>query len=131
MADDPRYGEEVRRRMASLPGAGDLPDGPDVVRTRAGDREQGAELVLALRVEAGRVAQLAFRAYGCPHFLAAASWLTERLRGADRDGFEHWDWSEAAAALEVPPAKYARLLLLQDAVRELSRNWPGAGGSTV
>lgn len=122
---DPRYGPEVRRRFDSLPGAGDLPAARNVVTTRAGDRELGAEVVLGLRVESGHAAEVRFRAFGCPHLIAAASWITDRLRGAARDDFANWDWREAAEALEVPPAKFGRLLTLQDAVRDLARNWPG------
>ena len=129
--DDPRYGSEVRLRMATLPGAGSLPAGRDVVTGCAGDREQGAEVRLQLRVADGRVADARFQAFGCPHFLAAASWLTDRLRGAGPAQLEAWDWREAAAALEVPAAKYGRLLTLQDAVRAAARNWPGANRSTV
>jgi NifU-like protein involved in Fe-S cluster formation len=130
-ADDPRYGSEVRRRMASLAGAGSLAPGPDVIAGRAGDREQGAEVELQLRIAGGRVAEVRFRAFGCPHVLAAASWLTERLTGASRDGLRRWDWREAAAALEVPPAKFGRLLTVQDAVRDAAGNWPGGAASTV
>ena len=129
--EDPRYGAEVRRRMATLAGVGDLPPGPDVVTARAGDREQGAEVVLQARIAHDRVAELRYRAFGCPQLLAAASWLTDRLRGLDREALLAWDWREAATALEVPPAKFGRLLVLQDAVRILGRNWPGAGQSTV
>jgi NifU-like protein involved in Fe-S cluster formation len=129
--DDPRYGPEVRRRMAELGGTGGLAPASDVARARAGDREQGAEVVLQVRVTAGRAVELRFRAFGCPHFIAAASWLTDRLRGASRAEFAGWDWHEAALALEVPPAKYGRLLLLQDAVRSLAGNWPDEAGSTV
>lgn len=129
--DDPRYGDEVRRRMTSLAGAGSLDPAPDVAIGRAGDREQGAEVVLYCRFAADRVAEARFRAFGCPHFLAAASWLTDRLRGADRGQLEAWDWREAAEALEVPAAKFGRLLTLQDAVRGVARNWSGKPGSTV
>ena len=131
MSDDPRYGTEVRRRMRSLAGAGDLPAGPGVVCAVAGDAEQGARVRFEFRVEGGRVLEARFRAFGCPHFVASASWLTDRLRGAGRADLEVWDWREAAAALEVPPAKFGRLLTLQDAVREAARNWPGATQSTV
>ena len=117
--------------MAGLVGAGDLAPGAGVVEGRAGDREQGVELRLQARVEAGCAAELRFRAFGCPHFIAAASWLTDRLRGAARADFEAWDWHEAVTALEVPPAKFGRLLVLQDAVRALAGNWPGEEGSTV
>jgi NifU-like protein involved in Fe-S cluster formation len=129
--EDPRYGLEVRRRMADLVGAGGWPAAIDVVTAKAGDREQGAEVQLSLRVAAGRAAELRFRAFGCPHFLATASWLTDRLRGARRSDLAGWDWREAADALVVPPAKFGRLLILQDAVHELARNWPGETGSTV
>ena len=37
----------------------------------------------------------------------------------------------AVTTLEVPPAKFGRLLTLQDAVRALASNWPGALRSTV
>jgi NifU-like protein involved in Fe-S cluster formation len=128
---DPRYGAEVRARMASLAGAGGFAPSPQVARGRAGDREQGAEVVLAGRVVAGRVEELRFQAFGCPHLVAAASWLTDRLRGAGREDLLRWDWREAADALAVPPAKYGLLLTLQDAVRAVAGNWPGATASTV
>jgi NifU-like protein involved in Fe-S cluster formation len=130
-ADDPRYGDEVRRRMASLAGAGRLDPAPDVAIGRAGDREQGAEVVLYCRLAGGRVTGAWFQAFGCPHLLAAASWLTERLRGAGRGELEAWDWREVAAVLDVPPAKFGRLLTLQDAVRAVARNWSGKPESTV
>lgn len=130
-AVDPRYSEEVRRRMEGLAGAGTLAHGPDVIVGRAGDPEQGAEVVLQLRVAGGRVLEARFRAFGCPHLLASASWLTERLVGVSRDDLLHWDWREAAAAVAVPPAKFGRLLTLQDAVRAVAANWPGSGAGTV
>ena len=73
----------------------------------------------------------AFTAFGCPHLLAAASWLTEQAPGWTRDQLVAWDWQEVARVLEVPPAKFGRLLTLQDAVRDAVRNWPGTPGSTV
>jgi NifU-like protein involved in Fe-S cluster formation len=129
--EDPRYGPEVRRRMASLVGAGSLEPAPDVATGRAGDREQGAEIVLSCRISGQQVTEARFRAFGCPHFLAAASWLTDRLHGARRDQLADWDWREAAEALEVPAAKFGRLLTLQDAVHDVARNWPGRATSTV
>ena len=117
--------------MRTLVGAGDLSAGPGVVCGVAGDAEQGARVRFEFRVEGGRVLEARFRAFGCPHFIACASWLTDRLRGAGRADLEAWDWREAAEALEVPPAKFGRLLTLQDAVREAARNWPGSAESTV
>jgi NifU-like protein involved in Fe-S cluster formation len=117
--------------MRSLAGAGRLPDGAGIVRAAAGDVEQGARVEFDFDVVEGRIREARFRAFGCPHFVAAASWLTDRLRGAGREDLEAWDWREAAEALAVPPAKFGRLLTLQDAAREAARNWPCPAGSTV
>lgn len=130
-AVDARYNDEVLRRFRGLPGSGDLPGTAGIVEGCAGDREQGAEVRLQLRLEQGRVAEARFRAFGCPHFLAGASWLTDRLSGTTRADLEAWDWQEAADALQVPAAKFARFVTLQDAVRDAARNWPGITGSTV
>jgi len=128
---DPRYSDEVLRRLREASGAGDLPDGPGIARGRAGDREQGAEVAFEFAVRDGRIGEARFRAYGCPHFLAGASWLTERLHGCGRDDLLAWDWREVADALTVPPAKFGRLLTLQDAIRDAAGNWPGRTRSRV
>jgi cysteine desulfurase len=131
MADDARYNAEVRRRLHALPHWGDLPDQRTVARGRAGDREQGAAVEFAYRIEQGRVVETRFQAFGCPHLLAAASWAAETACGLDRDQLARWEWQEVARALEVPTAKFGRLLTLQDAIRAVVRNWPGATESTV
>ena len=119
------------RRLDALPGAGVLGSNAPVLTGRAGEREQGCEVALEFEVRDGRIAAAGFTAFGCPHLLAAASWLTERVRGWSREQLADWDWQEAARALEVPPAKSGRLLTLQDAVRDAVRNWPETNRSTV
>jgi cysteine desulfurase len=131
VGDDPRYSAEVRRRFAALPGWGWLPASPDTVTGRAGQRDEGTEVAVALRFDKGGVAEARYRAFGCPHVLAAASWAVEGLHGRDADAVAAWDWQAAAAALAVPPAKFGRLLTLQDAIRDAVRNWPGRTLSTV
>lgn len=64
-----------------------------------------------------------FQVYGCPHCIAAGSWLTERLAGCRQEELRTWSWQEAAAALEVPAEKRGRLLILEDAVRSLAEAW--------
>jgi len=127
MQADPRYGAEVLRRFRDLPGAGDLASDASsvVVRGGAAAADDGARVLLSLRVRCGVVAEARFRAYGCPFFIAAASWLTERLTGASRDQVAKWDWREAVDALEIPPARFGRLITLQDAVRAAAEAWPG------
>jgi cysteine desulfurase len=129
--EDPRYNAEVRRRLHALPAWGDMPDAPSVAKGRAGDREQGTEVAFALRIERDRVTEARFQAFGCPHVLAAASWVAEAALGLDCGQLAAWDWQEAARLLDVPPAKFGRLLTLQDAIRAAARNWPGTTRSTV
>jgi nitrogen fixation protein NifU and related proteins len=127
MPADPRYGAEVLRRFRELPGAGDLaPDASSaVVQGHADAADHGARVLLSLRVRRGVVTEARFRAYGCPFFIAAASWLTERLTGVSRDQVAEWDWREAADALEIPPSRFGRLITLQDAVRAAAAAWRG------
>jgi NifU-like protein involved in Fe-S cluster formation len=132
MPADPRYGGEVLRRFHELPGAGDLGDAATgVITGRADAADDGARVLLALRVERGVVAEARFRAYGCPYFIAAASWLTERLTGANRQQVAEWDWREAADALEIPPSRFGRLITLQDAARAAAAAWPGQARTAV
>jgi len=129
---DPRYSGEVLRRLQALPGTGPLaPAAGQVVTGRAGSARDGAEVELRFAVRDDRIAAGRFRAYGCPHLIAAASWLTERVPGWPRQRLLDWDWREAAEALEVPPHKYGRLLVLQDAMRDAAGNWTGIPRSTV
>jgi len=126
------YGLEVWRRFRETPGAGDFDvREPDVVRAVAGRTRDGVRVQLAARIASGALAELRFLAYGCPHVIGAASWLTERLRGAAPADLDRWDWNEAATALEVPPAKFGRLLVLQDAVRTLAQAAREAAGRHV
>jgi NifU-like protein involved in Fe-S cluster formation len=131
MQADPRYGAEVLRRFRELPGAGDLPAGRGAFSGFAQAADGGARVLIALRVEGGVVTAARFRAYGCPWFIAAASWLTERLVGSSRRELAAWDWREAADALEVPPDRFGRLITLQDAARVAAAAWPEAAGEGV
>jgi NifU-like protein involved in Fe-S cluster formation len=124
MSADPRYSPEVTRRMRELPGAAVEPVAGANCFGAAGSEALGAKVELSLRVSDGRVRAAGFRAYGCPHVIAACSWLTERLVGCDREELAGWDWREVQAALDVPPRKFGRLLTIQDAARAAARNWP-------
>jgi len=103
--------------------AGRCPPGPDVIEGEAGCREDGAQVRFSGRVAEGRITEIRFQAYGCPHTLAAAAWLTDRLAGRSIDELEAWNWRELADRLQVPLEKRGRLLILEDAVRALARAW--------
>ncbi len=96
---------------------GELPPGSGVVQTRAGSRAGSAEVEFSVRFASGGVAEVRFRAFGCPHFLAAASLVTERLRGLSSAELARWSSRELQQELAVPVEKRGRLLILEDAVR--------------
>jgi NifU-like protein involved in Fe-S cluster formation len=103
--------------------AGHLHGGEGVIRGVAGSVEQGTMFVLSARVAAGRIEAVRFEAYGCPHCIAAGSWLTERLVGLSEPELRQWRWRAADQALGFPPEKRGRLLILEDAVKALSEAW--------
>ena len=95
----------------------------DVLIGEAGRLSEGARFVLSARIADNRLRQPRFEAYGCPHCIAAGSWLTERLEGATCEDLEGWTWRKAAEVLDTPAEKRGRLLILEDAVRALAASW--------
>jgi NifU-like protein involved in Fe-S cluster formation len=116
----PRYSDAVRALFRDLPGAGDLAAGGGVaVSGEAAALDRGAWVRLAARIEEGRFAQCRFRAFGCPHTLAAASWVAGRLSGAPLAAAASLDARAIAQELDVPAEKMGRLLVVEDALRGL------------
>ena len=99
----------------------------DVIAASAGDPEQGVRFDLSARVRQDRIVAVRFEVYGCPHCIAAGSLLSEHLQGATQDELRRWTWRETAEALEIPLEKRGRLLILEDAVRALSKEWERRG----
>lgn len=118
----PQYSPLVEEHFARPRNVGSL-SGDDVVSGRAGSREQGVSCQISARVRDGAITEVRFQMYGCPHCIAAASWLSERMPGSTVKDLEAWSWREAAAALDVPAEKRGRLLILEDAVRALAASW--------
>ena len=83
----------------------------------AGSEEQGARVVAAARIEGGSVANLAFRAFACPHIIAACNLLAERLTGQAPEALVDPALPEHLQELEIPVEKTGKILILQDALR--------------
>ncbi|MFO7306672.1 MAG: iron-sulfur cluster assembly scaffold protein [Gammaproteobacteria bacterium] len=118
-----KYSSLVQSHFFAPRNVGRLQPAPDVLEVRRGSKAQGIEVVLSARIEGDRIATLQQLVYGCPHSIAATSWLTERLLGASASELATWSWREAADVLEVPAEKWGRLLVLEDAVRALAKAW--------
>jgi NifU-like protein involved in Fe-S cluster formation len=120
---DPDYSPLVIEHFERPHNVGTFVLADDVIVGRAGHREGGAEFALSAKVVNETIAAARFEAYGCPHCVAAGSWLAQWLVGADRERVRSWSWRELAEALEIPTAKRGRLLILEDAVRALAEDW--------
>lgn len=87
----------------------------------AGSVEQGirvrAAVVIAGDAGSRRVTNLAFRAYACPHIIAACNLLAAQLPGESPEALVDPALPERLQQLEIPVEKAGKILILQDALR--------------
>jgi NifU-like protein involved in Fe-S cluster formation len=94
-----------------------------VVRGEAGTCAQGLRIVFEARVEAGRIAAIAFRALACPHLIAACSRTTELLTGMPLAAARQFDAMSLMEELGIPAEKRGRVLVLEDALHRCLAAW--------
>jgi NifU-like protein involved in Fe-S cluster formation len=109
------YSQIVRERFEKPHNAGRL-FGP-VVTGAAGDEARGTRVELDFRVRDGIVEHGRFRAYGCPHAIAAASWVAEAAEGRSLEDTGWLDPHRLAEIMDVPQHKLGVLLVVEDALR--------------
>ena len=115
------YSDRVRRLFADPPHAGALPPGPGrTLLAGAMALERGAWLEVAARVVEGVVADARFRAWGCPHFIAACELAVAGLPGRALSEAGRVEAVALARELGVPAGKLGRLLVIEDALRDLA-----------
>ena len=116
-----KYSELTRRYFDAAARAGEL---PGAHRGMAGQREEGTWVQFDLQIAASTITDARFLAFGCPHTIAVAAWLTERALGCALQR----ELPEAVEALrerfEVPVEKSGRLLIIEDA-------WKAAVGAAI
>jgi len=116
MTSDP-YGDRVRELFADLAHSGDLADAPHVCVD-----DQGVRIALAASLEDGVLEALRFRAWGCPHVLAAAESFCRDYEGRPCSDLLEFRSAELMQTLPVPTEKLGRILVLEDAVRSLGQS---------
>lgn len=121
--DDPAYSQLVRQHFRHPTGAGSFEPGTAcVAQGCAGSRDRGVAVQFQCRMEGERILETRFLAWGCPHSIAGASWLAEKLPGKDLAGAAEITGLEISAALEVPVQKLGSILILEDALRGCLEN---------
>lgn len=111
------YGPGVKRRFDAPMHAGEWPPGtPEMLTGEASDRTLQVWVRFQLRTSRGIVSAARFRAFGCPHTLAAAEWAAEQLEGARVESARAFDVQALRAALDVPVEKLGKLLKIEDAL---------------
>lgn len=127
---EPEYAPIVVDHFEHPRNSGHFEAGEGVIRGVAGSVEQGTLFALSARIAGDRIESVRFEAYGCPHCIAAGSWLSERLVGLTRAELNAWQWRDADQVLQFPLEKRGRLLILEDAVRALGAAWGPPGGKS-
>jgi NifU-like protein involved in Fe-S cluster formation len=120
-----RYSDAVLGLFRELPCSGELPPGAGtIVSGEAVALERGAWVRFDARLESGRIAACRFRAFGCPHTLAAAAFVARALNAPIAAESSTLDAARLARELEVPTGKMGRLLVVEDALRALLAHAP-------
>ena len=115
------YSSEVVRRFAAPRRAGELPhDASGLVSGEAYDRTLHVWVRFQLQVIDGAIHAARFAVFGCPHTVAAASLVAERLEGRPADD-ARLDVRALQAELGVPVEKLGKLLRIEDAVAACRR----------
>jgi len=113
--NDP-YNHLVRALFANPDHAGVLEGG--IVVSNA---DQGIRIELSARVTEHRVERLRYRAWGCPHCIAACEALAAKLEGGPTGDLENFSSARFMQSLAVPAEKSARILVIEDTVRQLGK----------
>jgi NifU-like protein involved in Fe-S cluster formation len=110
------YSDRVRAYFAAPAHAGELEQG-EVVNVD----DQDVRLRLSASVAAGAVDAMRFRAWGCPHTIAAAEAACAALEGGPAADLLDFSATGLMEELSVPATKTGRILVLEDAVRLLGQ----------
>jgi NifU-like protein involved in Fe-S cluster formation len=113
VSTDP-YSSRVRALFAQPAHAGTL-EGP----YRAAVNDQNLRIRLFATLENDRIAALRFKAWACPHVIAAAEAFCTEFEGRPMEELLDFSTSDLMQSLPVPVEKTGRILVLEDAVRSL------------
>jgi NifU-like protein involved in Fe-S cluster formation len=108
------YSELTQRYFQQAPNAGTL-QGLGVGSATAGSRHSGTEVRFDVQVVDDHITVARFQAFGCPHVIAIASWLTEQSAGRRARAALPENVQALGRRFEVPVEKLGRILVVEDA----------------
>ena len=76
---------------------------------------------LSAEVDNGVLRRLRFRAWGCPHVIAASELFCRRFEGRRVADLDEFETDPIIEDLAVPVEKTGRILVLEDTVRSLGQ----------
>lgn len=115
MSADP-YSDAVRERFRAPAHAGTVEGGAE---GRAATPDARVRLTAAM--SDGRLGEVRFQAWGCPHLIAACDACAAALEGRPAADLLNYEVRCLMQTLAVPVEKAGRILVLEDAVRSLGR----------
>lgn len=92
--------------------------------------DQGVRLSLCATTRGARIEKLRFKAWGCPHVIAAAETFCREFEGEDAAALLDFSANDLISILPVPVEKTGRILVLEDVVHTLGRLLRTAGADT-
>jgi NifU-like protein involved in Fe-S cluster formation len=110
------YSSEVRRRFDSAVRESCASGADRLVTGEAEDCTLNLWVRFQLEIAEGTVAKAWFEVFGCPHAIAAASWVADWIEGRPVAAIRELNIHEAARELEIPVAKMGKLIRIEDAV---------------
>ena len=93
----------VRTRGAGLSGA-------------AGSLDEGVQVCVSADLAGDRLENVGFRIFGCPHIIALAHKVAERLEGAQVAQLRDLPLDELAQEFSFPVEKTGKILIMKDAL---------------
>lgn len=109
-----KYNSLTCRYFEAPAGVGEL-SGAGVLRGAAGSLEQGTWVQFDIQATSGIITAARFLAFGCPHTIAVAAWLTEQAPGRAVAAALPASIQAISDLFAVPVPKLGRLLIVEDA----------------
>jgi nitrogen fixation NifU-like protein len=122
------YNELVRALFENPCHAGDLKGSyTEILSAEASESASGAQVVLFAGIADGKIAEMCFRAWGCPYLVAATEKLCKDRENGPVSGLSAIDTNSLMEQLSVPVEKTGKMLLLEDALESLWAQHAPAG----